>query len=208
MKITKSFQEKMLDMGVLHLKNASKKMQDNENFVMKAIEKHGIGEFQFASERLRSEGRILLRLADKYPEVVKYATFPVYQRYIGTMGEEVAEVMKYISVFLMDMNEETFKHMPLQMAVQFYDFACSNAGCYISFYGGEKKAIPMYGKKYIKMLEEARPDVVKASYDARMEGYAQARMAMLKKRAKLANEASKQTTPLNKESFKEVSEKE
>ena len=58
------------------------------------------------------------------------------------------------------------------------------------------------------MLEEARPDVVKASYDARMEGYAQARMAMLKKRAKLANEASKQATPLNKESFKEVSEKE
>ncbi len=192
MKVTKSFQEKMLELGVLHLKNSSKKMQDNESFVMKAIEKHGISEFQFASDRLRSEARILLRLADKYPEVVKYANYPVYQRYIGTMGEEIGEVLEHIAVFLMDMNEETFKYMPTQMAVKFYDFACSNMGCYISFYGGEKKAIPMYGKKYIKMLEELRPDVVKASYDARMKGYIQARMAMLKKRAKLANQTAKE----------------
>ncbi len=203
MEMKMSFQERMLELGMLHLKHASKSMKDNEAFVKKAIFKYGIEELAHASDRLRSEGHFLLWLSSQYPTAVKYACLPIYQRYKGKMGEDVAEVFNDFPFYLMDIDPQTYKHMPVEMASHFYNVACSSTGYYLSFYGGDKKAVPQYSKKFIEQLDEWRPEVRKAAYEERMRGYAKAKAEAMKKRA----EMSKAETPSKKPVSKIVEEK-
>ena len=197
MEMKMGFQERMLELGMLHLKHASKKMKDNEPFVKKAIEKYGIEELAHASDRLRSEGHFLLWLSSQYPTAVKYAKLPIYQRYKGQMGEEVAEVFNDFPFYLMDIEPQTFKHMPVEMASHFYNVACSSTGYYLSFYG-DKKPVPQYGKHFIDQLDEWRPEIRKLAYEERMRGYAKAKAEAVKKRAELSKKEVPAKKPISK----------
>lgn len=161
MKLTKEFQSKMLEMGMLHLKNAPEKMQDDEVFVLKAIAKHGAGEFEFASKRIKSEARIILTLVKTNPDILKFISRPIFQRYIDENNNTIEEKVNYFSVLCVDINDQCIQYLPKYLAIEFYKFISQTENASFIFYGETQKAFPSLYSDLKKNFKKLRPDIFK-----------------------------------------------
>ena len=154
----------LIKRGVLSLSKLDSDCCDDEEFVEEAIKAKGIQEFQHAGSWLRSDAEYILKLVEKYPQVVQYCDKIVYDRYIKDQVwiEEIELDKVFFAALCCEKNITSFKYLDEASARGYMELVKSKGKIVDSFHGKEKVVdFANEDEDKVDLLNYIRYDIVK-----------------------------------------------
>lgn len=156
---------KMAQLGLLGVKGAGKKLQDDKKFVGACIKSRGPAELKDASERLRSDADFILTNVKKYPRVLEYCSEHVFDRYETKDGPVEVEMDKLSFITLCCCtNPDSIIYFDERTVNKYYN-SVRNSQSMICRYHGKNVSVSLeLIYKEINWIEEYFPQIVYANF--------------------------------------------
>lgn len=146
---------------IVHLKNASAKLRENENYVIAVVKKFGLAELEHVSFELIKNAKFLLKLVKEVPQAVAIIPEEVDCKYKeGDKEIEVKELGANLAFLAYMRDDEVYKYMHPEHALRAREF--EEEGLNVMFmFGGEPYKYFYSGDKdeNVAKLDKLRPDV-------------------------------------------------
>ncbi len=148
----------LAEIGVKSLKNSNDNLKDSEQFVETCINIYGEEEFQFASERLRSDAEFILKFVKKHPKILKFCQPKIYDSYIEDDFIIVEEPMDELLFATKCCNEniEAFRYLPQSAALKYYRAVKSGVEVVGEYHGKEESYKLRNDKEFLHGIEFLR----------------------------------------------------
>lgn len=149
--------------GKISLKDCDVKYGFDENFVEACIQGRGVEEFQYASEWLRTDANFILKMIEKYPEIIEHCSEEIYDRYNDEKGLLIEKEMDkfFFQVLCCKKNLKVYRFLDNESAKRYME-AVKEEKVVSGEYHGEKKFLAFQNSEFaIDRLNNIRYDIVK-----------------------------------------------
>ena len=149
--------------GAIKLEKHTNTYGFDEDFVESCIEGKGAEQFKYASDWLREDADFILKLVNKYPEVVQYCSDVVFDRFNdenGVLREEKVDKFFFLAMCC-EKNLRVYKYVDKNFALDYMQ-AVKEGRTISGTYQGKEHSIVLENSEFvINKLLNIKYDIVK-----------------------------------------------